>query len=182
MLFAPVMCGRWSKAQRACTPGTRQSNCPRAIGPDQPAQANRPRPTGLDQSPVSGLLERDKPAGEPAIGADGTIRSSTHWEASDQRVFQTPFPVPSLNRHSREWRFARQALFLKEVYGHCVAKPEFAALITKGDSSPKGYLPHRGLPCTIGVAYQAADAGHPGVGRACSPRSKRIQANHRPAG
>jgi len=42
--------------------------------------------------------------------------------------------------------------------------PQYAELITKGGSSPMAYLPLGSLPCTIGVAYQAADAGHPGFG------------------
>jgi hypothetical protein len=42
--------------------------------------------------------------------------------------------------------------------------------VAPGD--PKVHLPEGALPCSIGFAYQAADAGHPRAGRASSPPSK----------
>jgi len=40
--------------------------------------------------------------------------------------------------------------------------------------APNVHLPRVNLRCSIRDAYQAADAGHPDMGRASSPRSKHI--------
>jgi len=68
-----------------------------------------------------------------------------------------------------------------------VAFPAFGLIFPRGERffgsprspasntlPPKGHLPQANLRCSIRVAYQAADAGHPDMGRASSPRSKEI--------
>jgi hypothetical protein len=52
-----------------------------------------------------------------------------------------------------------------------IARP---AGVCVGVPYTKVHLPASGLPCSIGIAYQAADAGHPGSGRASSPRSSKL--------
>jgi hypothetical protein len=60
--------------------------------PSEPVQHRVPGGATANERPS----KREKPAGEPAIGADKTSRSSTRWEASDQRRAQTSL----LERHS----------------------------------------------------------------------------------
>ena len=42
----------------------------------------------------------------------------------------------------------------------------------RNPESRRVHLPVAGVRCSIGIAYQAADAGHPNAGRASSPPSK----------
>jgi hypothetical protein len=42
--------------------------------------------------------------------------------------------------------------------------PGFPTFVTKDDSAHGRHLQEVGLLCSIGVAYQAADAGHPDMG------------------
>ena len=82
------------------------------------------------------------------------------WEASDQCGNKTP---PRL-----EWRFLR----LGQVFPRgelSVGSPGYPAGYIP---APTVHLPQVNLRCSIRVAYQAADAGHPDMGRASSPLSQ----------
>ena len=75
----------------------------------------------------------------------------------------TEAPLPS------EWRFLRL---------HAVkfrSRPRFPRSHGKRDSALASHLPGKTVRCSIKVAYQAADAGYPRVGRASSPPSKPVR-------
>ncbi len=86
---------------------------------------------------------------------------SLAWEASDQR-WSTGTPLLS------EWRFLR----LLRDCGPGVRQTR--PVHHWHNSATFAHLPALELRCSIKGAYQAADAGHPGWGRASSPQSKQI--------
>jgi len=57
-----------------------------------------------------------------------------------------------------ERRFARLAAF------SCASVFPVIPLLPSRQGPTKVHLPASGVPCSIGIAYQAADAGHPGIG------------------
>jgi hypothetical protein len=83
------------------------------------------------------------------------------WEASDQQMHSEAPPLTG-------WRLLRKSL--GDQRG---GQPAPWVMLQEG-FSVKPHLPREGLRCSIRVAYHAADAGHPSVGRASSPRSQSI--------
>jgi hypothetical protein len=68
-----------------------------------------------------------------------------------------------------------RALLFSDIAVSIVGKShEFPTVVTKDVAAQSPHLPEADLPCSIKVAYHAADAGHPGMGRASSPPSKQI--------
>jgi hypothetical protein len=110
--------------------------------------------------------KREEPAGKPEIEAGELVTAL--------QLTGRPVTIEKVRRHSLKSGVSYVGALFSTVPNVTKRQcPEFAELITKGGSSPNTYLPLGSLPCTIGVAYQAADAGHPGLGRACSPRSQK---------
>ena len=124
-------------------------------------QSSTGRPAGAttNEWPSKG---KSRPGSLNRSGGDNH-RLSFAWEASDKcGSSETPLRT--------EWRFlrlGRSSPAASVFFG----SPRSAASNTL---PPKGHLPQANLRCSIRVAYQAADAGHPDMGRASSPRSKEI--------
>ncbi len=82
------------------------------------------------------------------------------WEASDKCGSETPLRI--------EWRFLRLAqIFHRGELSAGSPRPAAGNI-----PAPNVHLPQVNLRCSIRVAYQAADAGHPDMGRASSPLSQ----------
>jgi hypothetical protein len=153
LLFAPVMYGS-SGQHRASLINTRYPA-------EQPHQSDR---LG------AALRKREEPAGKPEIEAGEIVAA---LQLTGRPVTSETFDA-AFGRHSLKSGVSYiRPFFSLAPIGPSRRCPEFVELITKGGSPQNAYLPLGSLPCTIGVAYQAADAGHPGLGRACSPQSQK---------
>jgi len=81
------------------------------------------------------------------------------WEASDQRR--------DTKRHSKKWRFVL-------LGSDGIRNSGFKALRSYCGGSHRDYLRTFRGACTIKLAYQAADANHPGTGSEGSPLTRDI--------
>jgi hypothetical protein len=115
--------------------------------------------------------KRDKPTGEPVFGAEQTARSSTLWEASDQRRA----PTPILKRHSYGWRFVRLAASFGGLSPSSLCRSRSLPA-----SLPKA-VPHQTSTCHRGTFPVVSELPIKRLtratrvwGRASSPQSKEI--------
>ena len=125
----------------------RSANCYREGASDEPAAgktSGEPREQQIprqEQPPTSGP-KRERPAREVCSRYGGNNhRPHKSWEASDQRR--------TAKRHSD----GSGVLCIWQRIDNWVRE--------SGRGTPKVHLPAGSVRCSIGVAYQAADASHP---------------------
>jgi len=130
--------------------------------PASPKKSRRPARATANEA----ALKRDEPAREPVAGTAETTTVHT--------VFGRPVTSAG-QRNAAPFGAAFCA------FGGIVrfSSRFFSETATVGRRLWTAGYPERNLPawslrCSIGVAYQAADAGHPNTGRASSPPSRII--------
>jgi len=126
---------------------------------DVPAAGEYPARPQNKAPGKSSLQRRGRPA-EVACTSQVEITTGHNcWEASDQRR--------DTKRHSKKWRFVL-------LGSDGIRNSGFKALRSYCGGSHRDYLRTFRGACTIKLAYQAADANHPGTGSEGSPLTRDI--------
>jgi hypothetical protein len=174
----------------------RPPNCNRRDASDVPAASEdwtaKNRRYQARATAKEAALKRDKPAGKICSRYGGKIRRPQNSGR--------PVACAALAKRRSDWsgvlcvwrNFCCQSTAcapLQPFWAKCAAVEESASytlvsVVGRGEyrrfalqDATKVHLPAGTLHCSIGVAYQAADAGHPNWGRASSPPSRKTPAS-----